>query len=103
MHGIHVRPIGLLTVWKKADILLISDSAFKIQLKAMLIDQSLNSVATVLANLHQSFVEAAVRCLEYARALSKARTTCSNLLISTSKVSRFVASTSKSRKRGLRG
>jgi len=53
----------------------------------MLIDQSLNSVATVLANLHQSFVEAAVRCLEYARALSKVRTTCSNLLISTSKLS----------------
>ena len=50
----------------------------------MLIDPSLNSVATVLANLHQSFYEAAVRCLEYARVLSKVRTTCSSLLISTS-------------------
>ncbi|RMZ73943.1 telomerase reverse transcriptase [Pyrenophora seminiperda CCB06] len=58
-------------------------NAFKIQLKSILIDTSLNSVATVLANLHQSFYEAAVRCLEYARALSKTRTICSSLLIKT--------------------
>lgn len=57
-------------------------SAFKIQLKAMFIDTALNSVSTVLTNLHQSFHEAAVRCLEYVRVLSKARTTCSSLLIS---------------------
>jgi len=63
--------------------LLTFSSAFKIQLKAMLIDTSLNSVGTVLANLHQSFYEAAVRCLEYAHALSKVRTTCSSLLIKT--------------------
>jgi hypothetical protein len=62
----------------------------------MLIDPSLNSVATVLANLHQSFVEAAVRCMEYARALSKVRRTCSSVLISTSKISYCEASGSKS-------
>ncbi|KAF1845711.1 uncharacterized protein K460DRAFT_366552 [Cucurbitaria berberidis CBS 394.84] len=59
-------------------------NGFKIQLKAMLIDTSVNSVATVLANLYQSFYESAVRCLEYARVLSKVRTTCSSLLISMS-------------------
>ncbi|CAE7177976.1 hypothetical protein PTNB85_02944 [Pyrenophora teres f. teres] len=59
-------------------------NAFKIQLKVMLIDTSLNSVATVLANLYQSFYEAAVRCLEYTHALCKVRkTTCSSLLIKT--------------------
>jgi hypothetical protein len=61
----------------------------------MLIDPSLNSVATVLANLHQSFLEAAMRCLEYARVLSKVRTTCSSLLISTSKLSPFCAKDAK--------
>lgn len=66
-------------------LLLTGDSAFKIQLKAMYIDASLNSVSTILGNLYQSFHEAAVRCLEYVRVLSKVRTTCSNLLISTSK------------------
>jgi hypothetical protein len=65
--------------------LLTSTSAFKIQLKAMLIDSSLNSMATILANLHQSFYEAAMRCVEYAGILSKVRTTCSSLLISTCK------------------
>jgi hypothetical protein len=78
-------------------MLLTTDSAFKIQLKAMLIDSSLNSVVTVLANLHQSFLEAAVRCLEYARVLSRVRTTCSSLLISTSKISQFCAKESKAR------
>ncbi|KAI1518837.1 telomerase reverse transcriptase [Pyrenophora tritici-repentis] len=58
-------------------------NAFKIQLKAMLIDTCLNSVAMVLANLYQSFYEAAVRCLEYTHALSKVRTTCSSVLIKT--------------------
>jgi hypothetical protein len=57
-------------------------SGFKIQLKAMFLDGSLNSVATVLGNLYQSFYEAAVRCLEYARALSKGRTMCPSVLIS---------------------
>jgi len=64
--------------------MLTANSGFKIQLKAMFIDTSLNSVATVLANLYQSFYEAAVRCIEYVRVLSKVRTTCSSLLISTS-------------------
>jgi hypothetical protein len=74
--------------WREEEeTLLTIDSAFKIQLKAMLIDSSLNSVAIVLANLHRSFLEAAVRCLKYARVLSKVRTTCSSLLISTSKLS----------------
>jgi hypothetical protein len=50
----------------------------------MYIDTSLNSVSTILANLYQSFYEAAVRCLEYVRVLSRVRTTCSSLLISTS-------------------
>lgn len=50
----------------------------------MFIDMSLNSVATVLGNLYQSFLEAAVRCLEYVRVLSKVRRTCSSLLISKS-------------------
>ncbi|KAF9692635.1 hypothetical protein EKO04_009418 [Ascochyta lentis] len=58
-------------------------NAFKIQLKAMFIDTALNSVSTVLTNLHQSFHEAAVRCLEYVRVLAKVRTTCSSLLIRT--------------------
>lgn len=48
----------------------------------MFIDTGLNSVSTVLTNLHQSFHEAAVRCLEYVRVLAKVRTTCSSLLIS---------------------
>lgn len=48
----------------------------------MFIDTALNSVSTVLTNLHQSFHEAAVRCLEYVRVLAKVRTTCSSLLIS---------------------
>jgi hypothetical protein len=61
---------------------LTGNSAFKIQLKAMYIDSSLNSVSTILGNLYQSFYEAAVRCLEYVRVLSKVRTTCSSLLIS---------------------
>lgn len=63
---------------------LTRNSAFKIQLKAMYIDASLNSVSTILGNLYQSFHEAAVRCLEYVRVLSRVRTTCSSLLISTS-------------------
>jgi hypothetical protein len=33
----------------------------------MYIDASLNSVSTIVANLYQSFHEAAVRCLEYVR------------------------------------
>jgi hypothetical protein len=49
----------------------------------MYIDASLNSVSTIVANLYQSFHEAAVRCLEYVRVLSKVRATCSGLLIST--------------------
>ncbi|OAL53380.1 hypothetical protein IQ07DRAFT_359493 [Pyrenochaeta sp. DS3sAY3a] len=49
----------------------------------MFIDTALNSVATVFANLYQSFYESAVRCLEYARVLSQVRTTCSSLLIKT--------------------
>ncbi|KAH4908622.1 hypothetical protein HBI80_055510 [Parastagonospora nodorum] len=58
-------------------------NAFKIQLKAMYIDASLNSVSTILGNLYQSFHEAAVRCLEYVRVLSRVRTTCSSVLIKT--------------------
>jgi hypothetical protein len=58
------------------------NSAFKIQLQAMFIDTSLNTVPTVLANLHQSFHEAAVRCFEYVRGLSRIRPTHSHLLIS---------------------
>jgi hypothetical protein len=63
---------------------LTRNSAFKIQLKAMYIDASLNSVSTILGNLYQSFHEAAVRCLEYVRVLSRVRKTCSSVLISTS-------------------
>ncbi|KAH9860521.1 hypothetical protein J1614_011852 [Plenodomus biglobosus] len=58
-------------------------NAFKIQLKAMLIDMRLNSIQTVLTNLYRSFYEAAVRCLEYLRVLSKVRKTSSSLLIKT--------------------
>ncbi|KAL5121967.1 Telomerase reverse transcriptase [Pleosporales sp. CAS-2024a] len=58
-------------------------NAFKIQLKAMYLDASLNSVSTILGNLYQSFEEAAVRCLEYVRVLSRVRTTCSSVLIKT--------------------
>jgi hypothetical protein len=57
-------------------------SGFKIQLQAMLIDTSFNSVPTVLANLYQSFHEAAARCFEYVRNLCKARPIHSSLLIS---------------------
>jgi hypothetical protein len=49
----------------------------------MYIDTSLNSVATVLANLYQSFYEAAVRCCEYVKVLAKVRTVGGGLLIST--------------------
>ncbi|KAF2831906.1 hypothetical protein CC86DRAFT_365819 [Ophiobolus disseminans] len=49
----------------------------------MYIDTSLNSVSTILANLYQSFHEAAMRCIEYVRVLSRVRTTCSSLLIKT--------------------
>jgi hypothetical protein len=52
----------------------------------MYIDASLNSVSTILGNLYQSFYEAAVRCLEYVRVLSRVRTTCSSLLTSTLKL-----------------
>ncbi|KAJ5022665.1 hypothetical protein PSV08DRAFT_228615 [Bipolaris maydis] len=51
----------------------------------MLIDSSLNSVSTVLANVYQSFYEAAVRCLEYARVLSRVRKMGSGLLVKTVK------------------
>ena len=59
------------------------NSAFKIQLQAMFIDTSLNSVSTVLANLHQSFHEAAVRSFEYARSMAKSRPIHPRLLIRT--------------------
>ncbi|KAH7131937.1 hypothetical protein B0J11DRAFT_520386 [Dendryphion nanum] len=59
------------------------NSGFKIQLKAMFIDTSYNTVQTVLANLYQSFHEAAVRCFEYNRNLSKVRPTHTRLLIKT--------------------
>ncbi|KAF2652082.1 hypothetical protein K491DRAFT_68676 [Lophiostoma macrostomum CBS 122681] len=49
----------------------------------MFIDTSLNTVPTVLANLHQSFHEAAVRCFEYVRGLSRIMPTHSQLLIKT--------------------
>jgi hypothetical protein len=62
--------------------MLTGSSGFKIQLQAMLIDTSFNGVPTVLANLYQSFHEAAVRCFEYARSLRKARPIHSSLLIS---------------------
>lgn len=48
----------------------------------MFIDTSFNTVPTVLANLYQSFREAAVRCFAYNRSLSKVRPTHSRLLIS---------------------
>ncbi|KAH9878518.1 hypothetical protein IAQ61_001790 [Plenodomus lingam] len=58
-------------------------NAFKIQLKAMLIDMALNSTQTVLTNVYRSFYEAAVRCLEYVSVLSRVRKTYSSLLIRT--------------------
>ncbi|CAI6341564.1 unnamed protein product [Periconia digitata] len=58
-------------------------NAFKIQLQAMFIDTSFNSVPTVLANLYQSFHEAAVRSFEYARSLAKSRPLHPRLLIGT--------------------
>lgn len=64
--------------------MLTGNSGFKIQLQAMFIDTSFNSVPTVLANLYQSMQEAAVRSFEYARALSRTRPIHSSLLISTS-------------------
>ena len=48
----------------------------------MLIDTSFNSVPTVLANLYQSFYEAAVRSFEYARTMAKSRPIHPRLLIS---------------------
>lgn len=57
-------------------------SAFKIQLHAMFLDTSFNSVPTVLANLYQSFLESAVRCFEYVRHLSALKEPSSRLLIS---------------------
>lgn len=64
--------------------MLTCGSGFKIQLKAIFIDMTLNSISTVLTNLHQSFHEAATRCLEYVRVLGKVRATSSSLLISAS-------------------
>lgn len=58
------------------------NSAFKMQLQAMFIDTSLNSVERVLANLHQGFLEAAVRCEAYVRSLNRVRPTHEQLLIS---------------------
>jgi len=49
----------------------------------MYIDTSFNSVPAVLANLYQSFQEAAVRCFEYARSLTRTRPVRPSLLIST--------------------
>jgi hypothetical protein len=48
----------------------------------MFIDTAFNTVPTVLANVYQSFHEAAVRCFEYVRSLNKVRPTHSRLLIS---------------------
>ncbi|XTI92600.1 hypothetical protein V2W45_810284 [Cenococcum geophilum] len=56
-------------------------NAFKIQLHAMFLDTSFNSVPTVLANLYQSFLESAVRCFEYVRHLSALKEPSSRLLI----------------------
>lgn len=64
--------------------LVTTNSGFKIQLKAMFIDARLNSIPTILANLYQSFYEAAARCIEYVGMLSKIRTIRSSLLISKS-------------------
>lgn len=58
------------------------NSAFKIQLQAMFIDTSFNGVPAVLANLYQSFREAAVRLFEYARTLTRTRRVRPSLLIS---------------------
>jgi hypothetical protein len=49
----------------------------------MFIDTSFNSVPAVLANLYQSFHEAAVRLFEYARSVSRTRAVRPSLLIST--------------------
>ena len=57
-------------------------SGFKLQLQTMFIDTSLNSVPTVLANLHQAFSNSAERCYEYVRVLSRSRPTHPQLLIS---------------------
>lgn len=59
------------------------NSAFKIRLQAMFIDTSLNGVPAVLANLYQSFHEAAVRLFGYARTLARTRRVRPSLLIST--------------------
>jgi telomerase reverse transcriptase len=64
-------------------------NGFKIQLQAMFIDTSLNSVPTVLANLYQSLADSAERCFEYVRVLSRARTTHPRLVIKT--VERIIA------------
>jgi hypothetical protein len=60
----------------------LGTSGFKIQLRAMFIDPALNSVATVLANLYRCFGECAERCFAYVRALSRARPTHPQLVIS---------------------
>lgn len=48
----------------------------------MFLDTGFNSLDTVLANLYQSFLEAAVRCAEYIRQLATSRQPNSRLLIS---------------------
>lgn len=58
-------------------------SAFKIQLHAMFLDTSFNSLPTVLTNLYHSFLESAVRCFEYIRNLSRVWQTSARLLIKT--------------------
>lgn len=66
----------------KANKGLFLSSGFKLQLQTMFIDTSLNSVPTVLANLHQAFSNSALRCYEYVRVLSRSRPTHPQLLIS---------------------
>ncbi|KAF2499752.1 hypothetical protein BU16DRAFT_282256 [Lophium mytilinum] len=49
----------------------------------MFLDTGFNSLDTVLANVYQSFLEAAVRCAEYMRQLATSRKPNSRLLIKT--------------------
>jgi len=58
------------------------DSSFKIQAHAMFLDTSFNSLSSVLSNIYQSFIEAAIKLYHYVKCLPSSKQPHSPLLIS---------------------
>ena len=61
-------------------------SSFKIQAHAMFFDGSVNSTSTVMANLHQMFIEAAMKMYRYVRCLAVRKQPKPAMLISESRL-----------------